>query len=165
LSDFSISFREYPRTWSILWGVCFLTGLAGLTVVYHVADGEPRWLKPVKASYPILVSGLMVGGTLGFIVWVGALEVFAAAVSCAVGGYLGFSREGFGGFVVGLFASVAGSLAASILHGLFVWFSGVESNVVVLVITSVSGGTQVEFVFGLLGTFLGFLVTKFGGAR
>ena len=148
-----------------LWGVCFLTGLAGLTVVYHVADGEPRWLKPIKTSYPILVSGLMVGGTLGFIVWGGALEVFAAAVSCAVGCYLGFSREGFGGFVVGLFASVAGSLAASILHGLFVWFSGVESNVVVLVITSVSGGTQVGFVFGLLGTFLGFLVTKFGGAR
>jgi len=148
-----------------LWGVCFLTGLAGLAVVYHVADGEPRWLKPVKASYSILVSGLMVGGTLGFIVWGGALEVFAAAVSCAVGCYLGFSREGFGGFVVGLFASVAGSLAASILHGLFVWFSGVESNVVVLVVTSVSGGTQVGFVFGLLGTFLGFLVTKFGGAR
>ncbi len=148
-----------------LWGVCFLTGLAGLTVVYHVADGEPRWLKPVKASYPILVSGLMVGGTLGFIVWGGALEVFAAAVSCAVGCYLGFSREGLGGFVVGLFASVAGSLVASILHSLFVWFSGVESNVVVLVITSVSGGTQVGFVFGLLGTFLGFIVTKFSGAR
>lgn len=148
-----------------LWGVCFLTGLAGLAVVYHVADGEPRWLKPVKASYPILVSGLMVGGTLGFIVWGGSLEVFAAAVSCAVGCYLCFSREGFGGFVVGLFASVAGSLAASILHGLFVWFSGVESNVVVLVVTSVSGGTQVGFVFGLLGTFLGFLVAKFGGAR
>ena len=136
-----------------------------MAVVYHVADGEPRWLKPVKASYPILVSGLMVGGTLGFIVWGEALEVFAAAVSCAVGGYLGFSREGFGGFVVGLFASVAGSLAASILHGMFVWGSGVERTVVVLVITRVSGGPQVGFVFGLLGTFLGFLVTKFGGAR
>ena len=148
-----------------LWGVCFLTGLAGLAVVYHVADGEREWLKPVKASYPILVSGLMVGGVLGFIVWGGALAVFAAAVSCAVGCYLGFSKEGLGGFVVGLFASVAGSLAASILHGLFVWFSGVESNVVFLVVTSVSGGTQVGFVFGLLGTSLGFLVTKFRGAR
>jgi len=29
----------------------------------------------------------------------------------------------------------------------------------------VSGGTQVGFVFGLLGTSLGFLVAKFGGAR
>jgi len=148
-----------------LWGVCFVTGLAGLAVVYHLADGEPRWLKPVKASYPILVSGLMVGGTVGFIVWGGALEVFAAAVSCAVGCYLGFSKEGLGGFMVGLFASVAGSLAASILHGLFVWFSGVESNVVFLVVTSVSGGTQVGFVFGVLGTSLGFLVAKLGGAR
>jgi len=145
-----------------LWGVCFLTGLAGLAVVYQVADGEPRWLKPIKASYHILVSGLMVGGVLGFIVWGGLLEVFAAAVSCAVGCYLGFSKEGLGGFVFGLFASVAGSLVASILHGLLVWFIGVESNVVFLVVTSVSGGTQVGFVFGLLGTFLGFLVTKFG---
>jgi hypothetical protein len=148
-----------------LWGACFLTGLAGLAVVYHVADGEPRWLKPVKASYPILVSGLMVGGTLGFILWGGALAVFAAAVSCAVGSYLGFSKEGLGDFVVGLFASVVGSLVASILHGLFVWFSGVESNVVFLVVTSVSRGTQLGFVFGLLGTSLGFLVAKFRGVR
>jgi hypothetical protein len=148
-----------------LWGGCFLTGVAGLAIVYQVADGEHRWLKQVKASYPLLVSGFLVGGILGFIVWGGALAVFTAAVSCAVGGYLGFSREGLGGFVVGLFASVAGSLAASIMHSLFVWFSGVESNIVVLVVTSVSGGTQVGFVFGLLGTFLGFLVTKFSGAR
>jgi len=148
-----------------LWGLCFLTGLAGLVVVYHVADGELEWLKPVKASYPILVSGLMIGGTAGFIIWGGTLVIFAAAVSCAVGTYLGFSKEGLGGFVVGFFASVVGSLAASILHGLFVWFSGVESNVVFLVVTSVSRGTQIGFVFGLLGTSLGFLVTKFRGAR
>ncbi len=147
-----------------LWGAWFLTGLAGLAVVYRVAGAEPRWLKPVKASYPILVSGLVIGGTLGFITYGGTLEVFTAAVSCAVGCYFGFRKES-GGFVVGLFISVAGSLVASILHGLFVWFSGVESNVVFLVITSVSGGTQIGFVFGWLGISLGFLVTKFRGAR
>ncbi len=145
-----------------LWGVCFLTGLAGLAVVYRVAGVEPEWLKPVREGYSLLVSGLVVGGVLGFFVWGGGLEVFAAAVGCAVGCYLGFSKEGLGGFVAGLFASAAASMAASMLHGLLVWFSGVESNVVVLVVTSVSGGTWVGFVAGFLGTSLGLISTKLG---
>jgi len=146
-----------------LWGIWFLTGVTGLAVVYSVSGAEPRWLKPVREGYYLLVSGLVVGGVLGFTVWGGGLGAFAAAVGCAVGCYLGFSKEGLGGFAAGLFASAAASIAASMLHGLFAWFSGVESNVVVLVVNSVSGGTRAGLVFGLLGTSLGFMFTKFGG--
>lgn len=145
-----------------LWGVWFLTWLAGSAVVYRVAGAEPRWLKPVKENYLLLVSGLAVGGLLGFAVWGRGLEAFAAAVGCAAGCYMGFSKEGLGGFAAGLFASAAASMAASTLHGLFAWFSGVESNVVVLVVNSVSGGTGAGLVFGFLGTLLGFIFTKSG---
>jgi hypothetical protein len=145
-----------------LWGIWFLTWFAGLAVVYRVAGAETKWLKPVKENYLLLVSGLVVGGILGFAVWGRGLEAFAAAVGCAVGCYLRFSKEGLGGFAAGLFASAAASMAASTLHGLFIWFSGVESNVVVLVVNSVSGGTRAGLVFGFLGTLLGFIFTKIG---
>jgi WD40 repeat protein len=140
-----------------LWGLWFLAWFAGLVVVYRAAGVELGWLKPVKENYRLLVSGLAVGGILGFAVWGGGLEAFAAAVGCAVGCYIGFSKEGLGGFGAGLFASTAASMAASVLHGLFAWFSGVESNVVVLVVNSVSGGTRAGLVFGFLGTLLGFM--------
>ncbi len=145
-----------------LWGVWFLTWFAGLAIVYRVAGAETRWLKPVTENYLLLVSGMAVGGILGFAVWGGGLEAFAAAVGCAVGCYLGFSKEGIGGFASGLFASAAASMAASTLHSLFIWFSGVENNVVVLVVNSVSGGTMAGLVFGFLGTLLGFIFTKSG---
>ena len=143
-----------------LWGAWFLTCLAGLAVVYRAAGVEPKWLKPVKENCLLLVSGLAVGGVLGFAVWGGGLEAFAAAVGFAAGFYMGFSREGLGGFAAGLFASAAASMAASMLHGLLVWFSGVESNVIVLVVNGVSGGTRAGLVFGFLGTLLGFIFTK-----
>jgi len=56
-------------------------------------------------------------------------------------------------------------LAASILYALFVWFGGVESNVVVLVVTSVSVGTRAGFFFGTLGISLGFLAARLGYTR
>jgi len=145
-----------------LWGVWFMTWLAGLAAVCRAAGAETRWLNPVKENRLLLVSGLAFGGLLGFALWGGSLEAFAAAVGCAVGCYLGFSREGLGGFAAGLVASAAASLAASMLHGLLEWFSGVESNVVVLAVKSVSGGTRAGLVFGFLGTLLGFIYTKSG---
>lgn len=148
-----------------LWGIWFLTGLAGVAVIYRSAGAELRWLRRVKAGYPVLVLGLVVGGVLGFTLWGGGLAALAAAVSCAAGCYFGYGRDGQGGFVFGLFASVAASLAASILYGLFIWFSGVESNVVVLVVTSVSGGTRAGFFFGILGASLGFLAARLGYAH
>lgn len=148
-----------------LWGVWFLLGVAGLGGVYRVEGVEPRWLKPVKENKPLLLSGLAVGGVLGFAVWGGGLEMFAAAVGCAVGCYLGFSKEGLGGFAAGLFASAAASMAASMLYGFFVWFSGVESNVLVLVVTSVSGGTRAGFFLGCLGASLGVILKSRGASR
>ncbi len=144
-----------------LWGVWFLAWLVGLAVVYRAAGAEPRWLKPVREGYRLLLSGLVVGGVFGFAVWGGGLEAFAAAVGCAAGCHLGFSKEGLGGFAAGLFASAAASMVASILHGLLVWFRGVESNVVVLVVNSISDGTRAGLVFGFLGTLLGFTFTRY----
>ncbi|MBN2334112.1 WD40 repeat domain-containing protein [Candidatus Bathyarchaeota archaeon] len=149
----------------ILWEIWFLVGLTGSVIVYFVAGVRLSRLKFVKVSYRVLASGFVLGGVLGFVLWRGSLEVFAAAVSCAVGCYFGSSKEGLGGFAAGLFASAAVSMGASILYGISVWFSGVESNVVVLVVTNISSGTRVGFIFGVFGIFLGFLVAKLGGTR
>ena len=148
-----------------LWGVWFLTEIAGFAVIYRSAGAELRWLRRVKAGYPMLVLGLVVGGVLGFMLWGGALVALAAAVSCTAGCYFGYARDEQGGLVFGVFASVAASLAASILYALFVWFGGVESNVVVLVVTSVSVGTRAGFFFGTLGISLGFLAARLGYTR
>ena len=146
-----------------LWGIWFIIGLAGVAAIYRSAGVELMWLRRVKECYPVLVPSLVIGGVIGFTLWGGVLPALAAVVSCAVGCIIGYSREGQGGFVFGLFASAASSLAASILYGLFVWFGGAESNVVVLVVTSVSGGTRAGLVLGFLGTSLGLLVAKIGG--
>jgi len=144
-----------------LWGVCFITGLIELSFIYYMASENSNWLRSIKTGYPIIISGLFIGTSLGFILQLGILGIFVAGISSAIGSYIGFNKEEFGGFMIGIFTSVAGSLVVSILYGLFLWIGGAEINVVVLIITSVSKGTRFGFIFGLLGTSVGKLIMKF----
>ncbi len=52
-------------------------------------------------------------------------------------------------------ASIVGSLIAAFVYGHLVWFSGVESNIVVLTLSSISDGSRVGLFFGVLGTAIG----------
>ncbi len=57
-------------------------------------------------------------------------------------------------------ASIIGSFVAAFVYGHLVWFSGVESNIVILTLSSVSEGTRVGLFFGVLGAAIGVAMMK-----
>ena len=145
-----------------LWGVCFLTGLVGLSFIYYMSSENFDLFKNMRAGYKEIFSGLIIGAIIGIILQRGVLGIFVAAVSSATGSYFGFYKEGLGGFIYGFFASIISAFSVSIVYGLFDWFSGVEYNILFLIISSVSNGTQFGFIFGLLGTSFGLLKLRYG---
>jgi hypothetical protein len=90
----------------------------------------------------------------------GGLVVFVGGVSCAAGCYFVSDKEGLNGYLLGFMASIVGSLIAAFVYGHLVWFSGVESNIVVLTLSSISEGSRVGLFFGVLGTAVGVALMK-----
>jgi WD40 repeat protein len=141
-----------------LWGVVFFSMVAGLTAIYKAS--QPEWLAPIAKKYPRILVGLIVGVAAGLLVRGGGLVVFVGGVSCAAGCYFVSDKEGLNGYLLGFMASIVGSLIAAFVYGHLVWFSGVESNIVVLTLSSISEGSRVGLFFGVLGTAVGVALMK-----
>ncbi|TEU10656.1 hypothetical protein E3J20_03985, partial [Candidatus Bathyarchaeota archaeon] len=142
-----------------LWGVVFFSMVAGLIAIYYKTN-QPEWLATIVKKYPRILVGLIAGVAAGFLSRGGALAVFVGGVSCAAGCYFVSDKEGLNGYLLGLVASIIGSLIAAFVYGHLVWFSGVESNIVVLTLSSISEGTRVGIFFGVLGTAIGVAMMK-----
>ena len=143
-----------PQTGLILgsrtcWGVVFFSMVAGLIAIYYKTN-QPEWLATIVKKYPRILVGLIAGVAAGFLSRGGALAVFVGGVSCAAGCYFVSDKEGLNGYLLGLVASIVGSLIAAFVYGHLVWFSGVESNIVVLTLSSISEGSRVGLFFGVL---------------
>jgi WD40 repeat protein len=153
-----------PRTGLIpgsraLWGVVFFSVVAGLSVIYYKTN-EPEWFAIIVKKYSRILVGLIAGVAAGVLSRSGALVVFVGGVSCAAGCYIVSDKEGLNGYLLGLVASINGSLIAAFVYGHLVWFSGVESNILVLTLSSISEGTRVGLFFGVLGTAIGVAMMK-----
>jgi WD40 repeat protein len=146
-----------------LWGVVFFSMVAGLIAIYYKKN-QPEWLATIAKKYPRILVGLVAGVALGLLSRGGALAVFVGGVSCAAGCYFVSDKEGLNGYFLGLMASVVGSLIAAFVYGHLVWFNGVESNLIVLTLSSISDGTRVGFFFGVLGTAIGVAMAKMGSS-
>jgi hypothetical protein len=133
--------------------------VAGLSVIYYKTN-EPEWLASIPSKYPRILVGLIAGVAAGLLSRGGALAVFVGGVSCAAGCYFVSDKEGLNGYLLGLVASIMGSLIAAFVYGHLVWFSGVESNIVILTVSSVSEGTRIGLFFGVLGTAIGVAMMK-----
>jgi outer membrane protein assembly factor BamB len=142
-----------------LWGGVFFSVVAGLSVIYYKTN-EPEWLASIPSKYPRILVGLIAGVAAGLLSRGGALAVFVGGVSCAAGCYFVSDKEGLNGYLLGLVASIMGSLIAAFVYGHLVWFSGVESNIVILTVSSVSEGTRIGLFFGVLGTAIGVAMMK-----
>jgi hypothetical protein len=112
-----------------LWGGVFISVIAGLIAIYYKTN-EPEWLVSITRKYPRILVGLVAGVAAGLLSRGGALAVFVGGVSCAAGCYIVSDNEGLNGYLLGLVASINGSLIAAFVYGHLVWFSGVESNIV-----------------------------------
>lgn len=146
-----------------LWGVVFFSIVTGMIAIYYKTN-EPEWLVSVK-KYPRILVGLIAGVATGILSRSGTLAVFVGGVSCAAGCYFVSDKEGLNGYLFGLVASIVGSLFAAFVYGHLVWFSGVESNIVVLTLSSISDGTRVGLFFGVLGTAIGVLMMKIRSSK
>jgi WD40 repeat protein len=142
-----------------LWGVVFFSVVAGLSVIYYKTN-EPEWLVSITSKYPRILVGLIAGVAAGLLMRGGTLPLFVGGVSCAVGCLYVSDKEGLNGILLGLVASIIGSLIAAFVYGHLVWFSGVESNIVILTLSSISEGTRVGLFFGVLGTAIGVATMK-----
>jgi WD40 repeat protein len=142
-----------------LWGVVFFSVVAGLSVIYYKTN-ELEWLASMLSKYPRILVGLIAGVAAGLLMRGGTLTLFVGGVSCAVGCLYVSDKEGLNGILLGLVASIIGSLTAAFVYGHLVWFSGVESNIVILTLSSISEGTRVGFFFGVLGTAIGVAMMK-----
>ena len=146
-----------------LWGVVVFSIVAGMIAIYYKTN-EPEWLVSVK-KYPRILVGLIAGVAAGIFSRGGTLAIFVGGVSCAAGCYFVSDKEGLSGYLLGLVASIVGSLIAAFVYGHLVWFSGVESNIVVLTLSSISDGTRVGLFFGVLGTAIGVTMIKMRGSE
>jgi len=142
-----------------LWGVVFFTTVAGLIAIYYKTK-QPEWFATIVKKYPRILVGLIAGVASGFLLRGGTLAVFVGGVSCAAGCYFVSDKEGLNGYLLGFMASIVGSLIAAFVYGHLVWFNGVESNIVVLTLSSISDGTRVGLFFGVLGTAIGVVMMK-----
>jgi len=142
-----------------LWGVVFYSVIAGLIAIYYKTN-EPEWLVSITRKYPRILVGLIAGVAAGLLSRSGSLAVFVGGVSCAAGCYFVSDKEGLNGILLGLVASIIGSLTAAFVYGHLVWFSGVESNIVILTLSSISEGTRGGLFFGVLGTAIGVAMMK-----
>ncbi len=144
-----------------LWGVVFFSMVAGLIAIYYNTN-QPEWLASIAKKYPRILVGLIAGVAAGLLSRGGTLAVFVGGVSCAAGCYFVYDKEGLNGYLLGFMASIVGSLIAAFLYGHLVWFSGVEKNLLILTLSSISDGTRVGFFFGVLGTAIGVAMMKMG---
>ncbi len=142
-----------------LWGVVFFSTVTGLISIYYKTK-QPEWLATIAKKYPRILFGLIAGVAAGLLSRGGALAVFVGGVSCAAGCYFVSDKEGLNGYLLGLMASIVGSLIAAFVYGHLVWFNGVESNIVVQTLSSISDGTRVGLSFGVLGTAIGVAMMK-----
>jgi len=142
-----------------LWGVVFFTTVTGLIAIYYKTK-QPEWLATIAKKYPRILFGLIAGVAAGLLSRGGALAVFVGGVSCAAGCYFVSDKEGLNGYLLGLIASIVGSFIAAFVYGHLVWFNGVESNIVVQTLLSISDGTRVGLSFGVLGTAIGVVMMK-----
>jgi len=142
-----------------LWGVVFFSVVAGLIAIYYKIN-EPEWLASITKKYQRILVGLIAGVAAGLLMRGGTLPLFVGGVSCAVGCLYVSDKEGLNGILLGLVASIIGSFVAAFVYGHLVWFSGVESNIVVLTLSSISEGTRVGLFFGVLGSAIGVAMMK-----
>ena len=142
-----------------LWGVVFFSTVAGLITIYNKTK-QPEWLATVTIKYPRILVGWIAGVAAGLLSGGGALAVFVGGVSCAAGCYFVSDKEGLNGYFIGFIASIVGSLIAAFIYGHLVWFNGVESNIVVQTLSSISEGTRIGLFFGVIGTAIGAAMMK-----
>ena len=142
-----------------LWGVVFFSMIAGLIAIYYKIN-QPKWLDSIAKKYMRILVGLIAGVATGLLSGGGAIAVFVGSVSCAAGCYYVSDKDGLNGYILGLMASIFGSLFAAFVYGHVVWFNGVENNIVVQILTSIKDGTRIGFLFGVLGTAIGAAMEK-----
>jgi hypothetical protein len=143
----------------LLWGGVFLVG--GLETIFVLIMSEDRRFifDFIKKNYVGTLFGFAMGVIFGFFYLKtisGTLVI--SGVSCAIGSFFGFKKDGFFNFAAGCFSGLFGSIISGGVLGLILWISGVENNIIILILGNSFEGGKLGIFFGPLGVILGYFL-------
>ena len=133
-----------------LWGVWFILALSGLMIHLFQNDFLEKRFNAIIPIYPLLGATFIVGSILGFILWRSILTTCSSGLSLSI--YIFMNRRSSSeNRILGFIYSALTSVFVSVFYSLFLWFRGVEENIILLVIRFLVNGLRTGIVIGFIG--------------